>query len=164
MTEQLSFNNFGFIGFGLIGGSIAHALKEIYPSSNIIAYNYYKIKTHKKLEAAKQDGIVDNISTSLSDFSDCDVIFLCAPVLTNISYLNELSPYISENCLLTDVGSVKGNIHKAVAELGLNKNFIGALKKPDMQTPTHHILKMPTTFSLRLRKSRLNILHGLKIL
>ena len=50
MTEQLSFNNFGFIGFGLIGGSIAHALKEIYPSSNIIAYNYYKIKTHKKLE------------------------------------------------------------------------------------------------------------------
>ena len=68
MTEQLSFNNFGFIGFGLIGGSIAHALKEIYPSSNIIAYNYYKIKTHKKLEAAKQDGIVDNISTSLSDF------------------------------------------------------------------------------------------------
>lgn len=125
MTEQLSFNNFGFIGFGLIGGSIAHALKEIYPSSNIIAYNYYKTKTHKKLEAAKQDGIVDNISTSLSDFSDCDVIFLCAPVLTNISYLNELSPYISENCLLTDVGSVKGNIHKAVAELGLNKNFIG---------------------------------------
>ena len=93
MTEQLSFNNFGFIGFGLIGGSIAHALKEIYPSSNIIAYNYYKTKTHKKLEAAKQDGIVDNISTSLSDFSDCDVIFLCAPVLTNISYLNELSPY-----------------------------------------------------------------------
>ena len=65
MTEQLSFNNFGFIGFGLIGGSIAHALKEIYPSSNIIAYNYYKTKTHKKLEAAKQDGIVDNISTSL---------------------------------------------------------------------------------------------------
>ena len=107
MTEQLSFNNFGFIGFGLIGGSIAHALKEIYPSSNIIAYNYYKIKTHKKLEAAKQDGIVDNISTSLSDFSDCDVIFLCAPVLTNISYLNELSPYISENCILNDVGSVK---------------------------------------------------------
>ena len=48
MTEQLSFNNFGFIGFGLIGGSIAHALKEIYPSSNIIAYNYYKIKTHKE--------------------------------------------------------------------------------------------------------------------
>ena len=88
MTEQLSFNNFGFIGFGLIGGSIAHALKEIYPSSNIIAYNYYKTKTHTKLEAAKQDGIVDNIITSLSDFSDCDVIFLCAPVLTNISYLN----------------------------------------------------------------------------
>ena len=66
MTEQLSFNNFGFIGFGLIGGSIAHALKEIYPSSNIIAYNYYKIKTHKKhrkylknnIESAKEEFIL----------------------------------------------------------------------------------------------------------
>ena len=56
MTEQLSFNNFGFIGFGLIGGSIAHALKEIYPSSNIIAYNYYKIKTHKKRPPAQGAG------------------------------------------------------------------------------------------------------------
>ena len=48
MTEQLSFNNFGFIGFGLIGGSIAHPLKEIYPSSNIIAYNSKHTKNLKQ--------------------------------------------------------------------------------------------------------------------
>lgn len=125
MNEQLSLNNFGFVGFGLIGGSIAHALRELQPNSYIIAYNYYKTKPHAKLEAAKKDGILNEISTSLSDFSKCDAIFLCAPVLTNISYLKELAPYISEKCVLTDVGSVKGNIHHAVSELGLDKNFVG---------------------------------------
>lgn len=125
MTGQLILKNFGFVGFGLIGGSIAHAIREIEPDSNIIAYNYHKTRPHKKLEAAKKDGILNRISTSLSDFSQCDIIFLCAPVLTNISYLKELSPYISDRCIITDVGSVKGNIHHAIDKLGLNRHFVG---------------------------------------
>lgn len=119
MTEQLILKNFGFVGFGLIGGSIAHAIREIYPESYIIAYNYYRTKPHKKLERAKADGILNEICTSLSDFSQCDIIFLCAPVLTNISYLKELVPYISEKCIITDVGSVKGNIHHTIESLVL---------------------------------------------
>ena len=125
MTEQLILKNFGFVGFGLIGGSIAHAIREIYPESYIIAYNYYRTKPHKKLERAKADGILNEICTSLSDFSQCDIIFLCAPVLTNISYLKELVPYISEQCIITDVGSVKGNIHHTIESLGLNSHFVG---------------------------------------
>ena len=84
MTEQLILKNFGFVGFGLIGGSIAHAIREIYPESYIKAYNYYRTKPHKKLERAKADGILNEICTSLSDFSQCDIIFLCDPVLTYI--------------------------------------------------------------------------------
>ncbi|MBU5479063.1 prephenate dehydrogenase/arogenate dehydrogenase family protein [Eubacterium sp. MSJ-13] len=125
MTEQIILKNFGFVGFGLIGGSIAHALRELYPDSHIIAYNYYKTKPHKKLEAAKNDGILSEISTSLCDFSKCDIIFLCAPVLTNIAYLKELTPYISDKCIITDVGSVKGNIHHAIEKLGIKRHFVG---------------------------------------
>lgn len=117
--------NFGFAGFGLIGGSIARSLRNLYPSSYITAYNYYVTKPHPKLEMAKKDGILSAISTSLQDFSKCDVIFLCAPVMTNVSYLKQLAPYIQKNCIVTDVGSVKGNIHKAACELKLTYNFIG---------------------------------------
>lgn len=116
---------FGFIGFGLIGGSIAHSLRRQYPYSSIMAYNYYKTKPHPKLEMAASEGVLTEISTSLKDFSKCDVVFLCAPVLKNISYLKQVKPYISKDCIITDVGSVKGNIHKAVEELGLSHNFIG---------------------------------------
>lgn len=125
MKTSNKFSHFGFIGFGLIGGSIAHSLRELYPSSDIIAYNYYETKTHPKLEMAKKDGILSKISTSLEDFSICDVIFLCAPVMTNVAYLKKLVPHISKECIITDVGSVKGNIHKAVEELHLTRQFIG---------------------------------------
>lgn len=116
----------GFIGFGLIGGSIARSLKKNYPSCKLIAYNYNKEKPNCNLEAAKNDGILDKISTDFKEgFSHCNIIFLCAPVLTNIVYLKELKHHIKPDCILTDVGSVKGNIHKAIEDLGLEEQFIG---------------------------------------
>lgn len=117
--------DFGFIGFGLIGGSIARSLRRLYPDASIMAYNYYKDRPHPKLEMAAEEGVLSKISTSLGDFSGCDVVFLCAPVITNVSYLAQVAPYITEDCIITDVGSVKGNIHKAVKELGIERNFIG---------------------------------------
>ncbi len=125
MKQSKQRSHFGFIGFGLIGGSIARVLRNLYPESHIIAYNYYETKPHARLELAKQEGTLSLVSTSLSDFSSCEVIFLCAPVLTNISYLKKLAPYLGHDCIITDVGSVKGNIHKAIDELGLNRQFVG---------------------------------------
>lgn len=116
----------GFIGFGLIGGSIARCLRRIYPDCTMTAYNYHAPNPSEPLEAAKADGVLNDIKTSLSDgFSDCDIIFLCAPVLRNIEYIKELQPILSPDCILTDVGSVKGNIHSAIRELGLEPQFIG---------------------------------------
>ncbi len=116
----------GFIGFGLIGGSIARALKEINPGSTLIAYNYNKKKTGNGLAKAVQDKVLDHVYTELEEgFPSCDIIFLCAPVLSNISYLSRLKDIIRPDCILTDVGSVKGNIHSAVSGLGLNRQFIG---------------------------------------
>lgn len=125
MNDSSDFSDFGFIGFGLIGGSIAHALREIFPSSRITAYNYHVTKKHPKLEAALADGILTDICTDLSDMGKLDVIFLCAPVMTNVEYLKRLKPHLSGNCLLTDVGSVKGNIHHEIENLGLGHMFVG---------------------------------------
>ena len=118
-------HHFGFIGFGLIGGSVAHALREQYPDSELMAYNYYITKPHPRLELAAMDGILDKITTDLADFADCDCIFLCAPVIKNIAYLDKLLPYLSKDCLLTDVGSVKSDILAAVREHGLCEQFVG---------------------------------------
>ena len=116
--------HFGFIGFGLIGGSIARALRNLFPESQISAYNY-RSEPHPALEQAKKDGVLTGIFTKLSGVSACDVLFLCAPVMKNVNYLEQAAPFLSENCLITDVGSVKGNIYQKIKELGLDRQFVG---------------------------------------
>lgn len=129
--SAFSINTIGFIGFGLIGGSIARAIKTIHPNTLIYAYDYHYNPSSKNilstdLEEALSDGVLDHVTVDLTKgFSDCDIIFLCAPVLANISYLAKLKPIIKPTCIITDVGSVKSNIHEAVNELHMQDIFIG---------------------------------------
>lgn len=113
---------FGFIGIGLIGGSIAKAIRRVLPESTIIVYN----RRESSRTLALNDGTA-NIATDKVDstFSQCDYIFLCTPVEKNVEYLSILKKIINDNCIITDVGSVKTNIHQAVNALGLEEHFIG---------------------------------------
>lgn len=112
----------GFIGLGLIGGSIARAMKKFRSDCYIMAYS----NTTDTLKEAVQEGILD-VALSERDprFSECDYIFLCAPVSTNLTYLPFLKEVVKPSCIITDVGSVKGEIHKEVQRLGMIRNFIG---------------------------------------
>ncbi|MBR2213129.1 MAG: prephenate dehydrogenase [Eubacterium sp.] len=114
--------NFGFIGIGLIGGSIAKTLRKVYPDCTISAYN----RGEDARIQAKADGTANVVTDKVDDtFKDCDYIFLCTPVEKNTEYLQVLKDIIKDDCIITDVGSVKGNIHKVVAELYMEDNFIG---------------------------------------
>ena len=118
----MELNNIGFIGLGLIGGSIAKAIRETYPNTKIFAHTSH-IET---IKSAYASGVIDNKDfLPLSDFGALNVIFLCSPVKVNLSYLEELKPFLRETTILTDVGSVKGDIHKKIASLGLSSQFIG---------------------------------------
>ena len=122
LEEIMNNYHIGFIGFGLIGGSIAKALKENNENHTITAFDINKAS----LDLAQREGIVD-ISTSSIDehFSNCDFIFMCAPVLNNASSLEALKKVLNPTTILTDVGSVKTDIHKRVKALGLEEQFIG---------------------------------------
>ncbi len=113
----------GFLGLGLIGGSIARSIRKNFPSCRIIVYSRRK---NEDLLQGQKDGIISDITYSIdAHFSECDIIFLCAPVLQNIQFLEQLKPLINKTCIITDVGSVKGNIHKEVERLELESQFIG---------------------------------------
>ena len=125
LNETYSRKHIAFIGFGLIGGSIAKALRKANQDISIYAYNHLN-SPNEELELARSDKVIDKIYISLEELvPKCDLIFLCTPVLTNISYLSKIKPYLNSNCIITDVGSVKGNIHNSVKELDLENNFIG---------------------------------------
>ncbi len=112
----------GFIGLGLIGGSIARALKEHIAEVTIVAYDL----NTQALERAFRDGVVDRIATEIdASFRDCDYLFLCAPVQENDRFLAEIKSILPADCILTDVGSVKGDIQQSIQKAGLEKQFIG---------------------------------------
>jgi len=112
----------GFIGLGLIGGSIARAMKEYMEDVRIIAYDVNSATLQKAVEENIADMAVNSIN---SEFSQCDYIFLCAPVQKNDENLNAVKAVMSPECLLTDVGSVKTEIHRCIHEAGLDDRFIG---------------------------------------
>lgn len=112
----------GFIGLGLIGGSIAKALKNAVPDVKIIAYD---VNT-ASMDLAVSEQIVDVATSSVDEtFNTCDYLFLCAPVSHNAENLETVKKVLSPNCILTDVGSVKGDIHVHIAKAGLSRQFIG---------------------------------------
>lgn len=112
----------GFIGLGLIGGSIAKALKNARPEIYITAYD----TSRSALLLAKEQGVADAAAGKIDEsFSGCDYIFLCAPVQGNDDNLAAVKAVMKPGCLLTDVGSVKTGIHEAVHAAGLDECFIG---------------------------------------
>lgn len=112
----------GFVGLGLIGGSIARALKEKRGDVTIIAYDIQPAT----LQAAVSDGIADVVCDRIDEhFCHCDYIFLCAPVQKNDENLLTLRTLLPSDCILTDVGSVKTDIHEHISALGLDAQFIG---------------------------------------
>ncbi len=127
MTDFNRFH-FGFIGLGLIGGSIAKAIRLYYPEARITAYN----PSEDTLRQAHGEA-----------FSDCDIVFLCAPVQKNAENLAEIAPYLKNGAVLTDIGSTKSDIHRHVREAGLSKFFIPSGQGTVI--PVLRFWKTPTT-------------------
>mgnify|MGYP002230149021 FL=1 len=143
MNTPINHLTAGFIGLGLIGGSIARGLKRSAPDIQIMAY----MRTREKLEQAHADGIVDLILDGVDEhLSECDIIFLCTPVEFNESYLRQIRPFLKESAVVTDVGSTKTSIHETVAALGMESCFVGGhpmagSEKTGYESSTDHLLE-----------------------
>ncbi|MCR5303917.1 MAG: prephenate dehydrogenase/arogenate dehydrogenase family protein [Lachnospiraceae bacterium] len=118
-TESMKIS---ILGLGLIGGSIARSIKACDSSVYI-----YAVSGHmENIDSAVLDGVIDAGGRGLSEnLRGSDVIFLTAPVEINIKYLRSLRPYLDEDTVVTDGGSVKSPIMKEAKTLGLSGCFIG---------------------------------------
>ncbi len=116
------FHTFGFIGLGLIGGSIARAIRNTNADAKIIAYD----PDQTSLKEALHDHVLTQAADAIDEtFADCDVIFLCAPVAHNDENLPAVKKILSPAAILTDIGSVKTDIHQHIRAAGLQEFFIG---------------------------------------
>ena len=102
------------IGVGLIGGSLAKAIKK----NNLAEVVFGFGRNLSRLESAQKSNIIDQYSIDISEALDsASIVVIATPVGTFESILRELKPYITEGMIITDVGSTKMGIAKAAREI-----------------------------------------------
>ncbi len=102
------------IGVGLIGGSLSLALKDAGAVGKVIGCGRGKPNLEKALEL----GVVDCYSRDpLEAVKDADVVFLATPVKTLATVTKEILPGLKPGAIVTDGGSVKGEVVKVIEPL-----------------------------------------------
>ncbi|SHE98316.1 prephenate dehydrogenase [Thermoanaerobacter uzonensis DSM 18761] len=97
------------VGLGLIGGSMAKALKK-YTDIDIIGVDINRDSLQKALE----EGVISYGVTHLDFQVDADVVFICTPVGKIVEKTKNILPYLKKGCIVTDVGSTKKVIMEEV--------------------------------------------------
>jgi cyclohexadieny/prephenate dehydrogenase len=98
------FHRAAVIGIGLIGSSLARAMKEYRLAESVVCCD----RSVEACEAALRLGIVDAASPDLSAMLDgADLVILAIPVGGYAALADELGPLLRPGVILTDVGSVK---------------------------------------------------------
>lgn len=104
-------NKITIIGVGLIGGSLAKALKKAGLVKTVMGYG----SREENLQKAQQLCVIDDYSLSLEKaVQNADLVVLAVPLGAMESVLKAMAPYLTDNTILTDVGSAKASVLKAV--------------------------------------------------
>lgn len=111
-------------GIGLIGGSVALALKKAGVNTHIVGVG----RNRNSLDEALNLGIIDTAESDIqAAVHNADVIMLAAPVAQTTQILKSIQPFLQPNTVITDAGSTKSDVlNNAKAVLGSQcKQFIG---------------------------------------
>ena len=112
-------NRLAIIGIGLIGGSLSLALKQAGSVKHVVGFSR-KVSTRSE---AMSLGVIDSAVSSIADaIQNADIVVLAVPVGAIADTLISIAPYVKDNMIITDVGSVKSQIVDA-AKLALGDKF-----------------------------------------
>lgn len=112
MAPQLQGAQVTVVGLGLMGGSLAGALRNQCRTVVGVA------RRAETIETALAHGLIDRGTTDLtSSVRQADAVVLATPVRVIMQQLAEIGPLLPEGCLLMDLGSTKTQIIAEMARL-----------------------------------------------
>src|SRR5438445_5394105 len=110
------FEKIGIVGLGLIGGSIALAARELWPTGLVIAVDHKDV-----LETAMRLHAIDVAADNPIVLAEADLVVLAAPARQNVARLGDLDEYVRQPAIVTDTSSTKRAIVGAAR--GLRPRF-----------------------------------------
>jgi prephenate dehydrogenase len=129
--------NLLIVGVGLLGGSIALAARRRGVAARVVGVG----RRADVLEQARKEGMLDDTSLHLPDAAgEADLIVFCTPVDCIADQVLEAAAYCRPGTLLTDVGSTKAGIVRAVrGRLPAGVEFVGShpLAGSEKHGPAH---------------------------
>ncbi|MCI6186160.1 MAG: prephenate dehydrogenase [Spirochaetia bacterium] len=113
--------NYGIVGLGIMGGSIAKAIRQNILSQNgatgkIFACN----RSTACLSQAKSEGVVDQTFTSdqvQNMIVDCDILYVCLYPHATLDFLKNYKQFFKPNSIVTDISGVKGIFSKELPDI-----------------------------------------------
>ena len=100
------------LGVGLLGGSVGLAAKAHGAALRIRGVG----RDERNLARALSSGAIDSFSTDVTEaVADADIVVICTPVDRIADDVLAVANAAPARCLITDVGSTKGNILAALA-------------------------------------------------
>jgi len=114
------FSRISIIGLGLIGGSIALAVRERWPAARVSGVDRKAVLAH-----ALGSGVVDRVAEHAADAADAELVILAAPVRQNLQLLAEIAARLPAATIVTDVGGTKRGIVDAASALPCAAAFVG---------------------------------------
>ena len=116
--EPPVFDKIGIVGLGLIGGSIALASRQRWPSALVIGVDCKDV-----LEIAMRLHAIDVAADDLFVLAEADVVILAAPVRQNIALLEHLDEAVQQPAVVTDTGSTKRAMFDAARTAAASVHF-----------------------------------------
>jgi len=104
MQTHLDIHQATILGVGLLGGSVALAMRAAWPACKIVGWG----PRSDSLDRAMKMGAIDRFDLDAAAACDgSDLVILCTPVGAFESTLKAIAPKLQRGCLVTDVGSTK---------------------------------------------------------
>ncbi|MFL1453775.1 bifunctional prephenate dehydrogenase/3-phosphoshikimate 1-carboxyvinyltransferase [Marinobacter sp. GN3S48] len=103
-TTKPLFSRVAVIGLGLIGGSLAKAIRENGLAKTVIGTD----KREDELSLGVELGVIDQAAGTIAEaVAGCELVILAVPVRATRTVLEELKSHLPADAILTDVGSTK---------------------------------------------------------
>lgn len=123
MTQKLHISKLCIIGVGLIGGSVARALRECNCVDSIVGTG----RQLENLQQAEKLGVIDAyVQNPAKAVEDADVVLVAVPLGAMAEVFEQIRPHLSPQTIITDVGSAKQSVIDSASNVfaGLPANFV----------------------------------------
>jgi len=116
------FRSVGIVGLGVMGGSFAMALHRCGWTGDVVGWSV----DDADLDAAERSGAISRRAGVLEEaFDGVDLIVLAVPLQVTCELLGRLAPVAASHVIVHDVASLKVPVGAAVAEHGLQSQWVG---------------------------------------